>query len=67
MVTAKTVSGVLGTTAGFILLGYSSIMSPSLSDGVRSFSDFMIIILTIYAATDIVEKLVSFYIKKRRS
>lgn len=65
MITARAVAGVSGMAIGFILLGYSSLAFSSLAGGFNAFSDLMIMILTLYAATDIVEKLVAFYIKRK--
>ncbi len=67
MLKVKVISCILGATTGFTLLGYSSIMSTPLNDGITAFSDFMIIIFTVYAAMDIFEKIVLLCIKHMAS
>lgn len=63
MIKVKIISCILGATTGFTLLGYSSIMSPTLNDGMKVFPNFMIIILTVYAAMDIFEKLALLFLR----
>lgn len=64
MVSVNTISGILGMIIGFSLLYYSSIMSPSGDGGLNAFSDFSIIILTLYASVTISEKIISFLYSK---